>query len=318
MERSDTAPPLDQDRPARTEVLHERAHAGHAGVPPRPHHHPQGAAGSERAPAAAPRAGDVERLRGATGIAQLGGRAAVSGLDRVVDVGGASAVGLPKPLAVDDLVGLAVELARAVAEMHRRGVMHRDIAPANIVVSGEGTLAGGLRGRDLGPRRVPTSRTTARSSGRWPIWRRSRPDGPVGRWMSAPTCTRWARRCTSSRPAPPFGSGDPLRLIHDHLVRAPVPPATGEPGGPRDGVRDRHAPPREGAGQPVPERGRAGARSRGVCAPPAGAADASFTIGRRDGPPRLLPPSRLVGATPRWRRCARPSRRRWRAAAGGC
>src|SRR3984957_14768489 len=24
--------------------------------------------------------------------------------------------------------------------------------------------------------------------------------------------------------APPFGSGDPLRLIHDHLARVPVPP----------------------------------------------------------------------------------------------
>ena len=56
----------------------------------------------------------------------------------LVDAGGASAVELPKPLAVDDLVGLALDLARAVAEMHRRGVMHRDIAPANIVVSGDG------------------------------------------------------------------------------------------------------------------------------------------------------------------------------------
>ena len=25
--------------------------------------------------------------------------------------------------------------------------------------------------------------------------------------------------------APPFGTGDPLRLIHDHLARMPVPPA---------------------------------------------------------------------------------------------
>ena len=24
---------------------------------------------------------------------------------------------------------------------------------------------------------------------------------------------------------PPFGTGDPLRLIHDHLARVPVPPA---------------------------------------------------------------------------------------------
>ena len=29
--------------------------------------------------------------------------------------------------------------------------------------------------------------------------------------------------------APPFGSGDPLRLIHDHLARVPVPPAQVNP-----------------------------------------------------------------------------------------
>ena len=45
---------------------------------------------------------------------------------------------MPKPLAVDELVELAVGLARAVAGMHRRGVMHRDITPANIVISRDG------------------------------------------------------------------------------------------------------------------------------------------------------------------------------------
>ena len=29
--------------------------------------------------------------------------------------------------------------------------------------------------------------------------------------------------------APPFGSGDPLRLAHDHLARVPVPPAEVNP-----------------------------------------------------------------------------------------
>ena len=28
---------------------------------------------------------------------------------------------------------------------------------------------------------------------------------------------------------PPFGTGDPLRLIHDHLARVPVPPAEANP-----------------------------------------------------------------------------------------
>jgi serine/threonine protein kinase len=52
--------------------------------------------------------------------------------------GGASLAGLGKPLAANALSELAVGLARAVAGMHRRGVMHRDISPANIVVSSDG------------------------------------------------------------------------------------------------------------------------------------------------------------------------------------
>ena len=38
-----------------------------------------------------------------------------------------------------DVIGLGVGLARAVEGMHRRGVMHRDITPANILISRAGT-----------------------------------------------------------------------------------------------------------------------------------------------------------------------------------
>ena len=37
--------------------------------------------------------------------------------------------------AADDLIGLAAGLAKVVAGMHGRGVLHRDICPANIVLS---------------------------------------------------------------------------------------------------------------------------------------------------------------------------------------
>ncbi|QRP42726.1 protein kinase [Amycolatopsis sp. FDAARGOS 1241] len=56
----------------------------------------------------------------------------------LADVGGSSLAGLAKPLPVDVLTALAVGLAQAVAGMHRRSVMHRDITPANIVISGDG------------------------------------------------------------------------------------------------------------------------------------------------------------------------------------
>ncbi len=80
----------------------------------------------------------LERLRGVPGVAQLIDAPRYPGSIVLADAGATSLAGLAKPLAVDDLIGLAVELARAVAGMHRRGVMHRDITPANIVISGDG------------------------------------------------------------------------------------------------------------------------------------------------------------------------------------
>src|SRR5690349_9510663 len=81
----------------------------------------------------------LERLRGAAGTAQLADAPKDPGAIVLVDVDGSSLVAVPKPMAPDGLLRLAIDLARAVAEMHRRGVMHRDIAPANIVLSPDGT-----------------------------------------------------------------------------------------------------------------------------------------------------------------------------------
>ncbi|HEX2301188.1 MAG TPA: protein kinase, partial [Pseudonocardiaceae bacterium] len=80
----------------------------------------------------------LERLRGVVGVAQLVDAPRYPGSIVLADAGATSLAGSAKPLAVDDLIGLAVDLARAVAGMHRRGVMHRDITPANIVLSGDG------------------------------------------------------------------------------------------------------------------------------------------------------------------------------------
>ncbi len=78
----------------------------------------------------------LERLRGVAGVVQLA--EAPRDAESVVldDAGRASLAELGKPLAVADLIGLALGLGHAVAGMHRRTVMHRNINPANIVVSG--------------------------------------------------------------------------------------------------------------------------------------------------------------------------------------
>jgi signal transduction histidine kinase/tRNA A-37 threonylcarbamoyl transferase component Bud32 len=239
----------------------------------------------------------LERLRSATGIAQLANAPPYPGSIVLVDVGGASAVELPKPLAIDDLIGLAVDMARAVAEMHRRGVMHRDIAPANIVVSGEGA-----------PCLVDFALATPLAEVRPDFTHHSEIVGTLA--YLAPEQTGRTGRSVDERAdlyalgatlyelatgEPPFGSGDPLRLIHDHLARVPVPPAQVNPAVPAvvSEIVMRLL-------EKEPENRYQTADGlvhdlEAVRDAPAGAARAALRIGEQDFPLRLLPPSRLVG-----------------------
>ncbi|WP_426502549.1 hypothetical protein ACPPVO_33540 [Dactylosporangium sp. McL0621] len=80
----------------------------------------------------------LERLRGVWGVAQLADAPRCPGSVTMTDVGGTSLNALAKPLAVADLVALGAGLARAVAGMHRQGVLHGDITPANILICRDG------------------------------------------------------------------------------------------------------------------------------------------------------------------------------------
>src|SRR5258707_8344884 len=80
----------------------------------------------------------LERLRGVEGVAQLAEAPRYPGSITLVDVGGRSLAALAKPLPVDDLIGLAVQLAATVARMHRRRAIHPDNTPANIGISRRG------------------------------------------------------------------------------------------------------------------------------------------------------------------------------------
>jgi serine/threonine protein kinase len=77
----------------------------------------------------------LERLDGVAGVAQLAVAPRYPGSIVLADAGDASLADRAGPLPAGELTGLAVALARAAAGMHRRGVMHRDITPANIVIS---------------------------------------------------------------------------------------------------------------------------------------------------------------------------------------
>ncbi|MET7401340.1 AAA family ATPase [Dactylosporangium sp. NPDC005572] len=240
--------------------------------------------------------GILERLRGVEGVAQLVEAPRWPGSIVLVDSGGVSLAGLATPMAVDDLIGLATGLARAVAGMHRRGVLHRDIAPANIVISRGGApclvdfaLASSLA--EIRPEFTHHNEIVGTLAYMAP-----EQTGRTGRSVDqrADLYALGATLYELATGAPPFGSGDPLRLIHDHLARVPAPPARVNPAVPAplseivmqllEKEPDNRYQTADGVLYDLERLRDAG---------PA-AAD-GLRVGERDVPPRLLPPSRLVG-----------------------
>ena len=117
---------------------------------------------------------------------------------------------------------------------------------------------------------------------------------------------------------PPFGTGDPLRLIHDHLARVPVPPGEVNPAVPAPlSAIIMHLLEKEPDNRYQTADGLVYDLER-LRSPAAARKRPALRVGEHDFPARLLPPSRLVGRDARWRRWRRRSPTRWRASAGGC
>jgi AAA ATPase domain/Protein kinase domain len=239
----------------------------------------------------------LERLRGVSGVAQLAEAPRYPGSLVLADSGEKSLAGVGKPLAAGDLTGLAVGLARAVAGMHRRGVMHRNITPANIVVS-----SGGV------PCLVDFALAAALAESRPEFMPHTEIAGTLA--YLAPEATGRTGRPVDQRAdlyalgavlyelatgAPPFGTGDPLRLVHDHLARVPAPPTQANPAIPGglsavimhllEKELDNRYQTADGVVYDLERLRDAGAR------PGAG----ELRVGERDVPLRLVPPSRLAG-----------------------
>jgi hypothetical protein len=236
-------------------------------------------------------------LRGVVGVAQLLDAPTYPDSVVLADVGDISLAGLPRPLNGAELIELAVRLARAVAVMHRWGVMHRDITPANVVVSS-----------DSAPCVVDFALASPLAEVRPEFSHHTQIVGTLA--YLAPEQTGRTGRSVDHRAdlyalgatlyelatgAPPFGSGDPLRLVHAHLARVPVPPAELNPAVPArlsaiilhllEKEPDRRYQSAEGLVHDL-ERVRRGQT---------GPASAAARVGERDFPVRLVPPSRLVG-----------------------
>jgi predicted ATPase/signal transduction histidine kinase len=239
----------------------------------------------------------LERLRGVAGVAQLLDAPRFPGSIVVADVGGTSLAGRAKPLAVDELIGLAVRLAGAVASMHRRGVMHRDITPANIVMSGDGApclvdFALATSVAEIGAEFTHHSQIVGTLAYLAP-----EQTGRTGRSVDqrADLYALGATLYELATGSPPFGSGDPLRLTHDHLARVPVAPAQVNPAvpGPLSAIIV-HLLEKEPDHRYQTAEGVLHDLQRLQDAQPDGPA-VGVRIGERDFPPRLLAPSRLVG-----------------------
>ena len=237
----------------------------------------------------------LERLRGVEGVAQVLDAPCYPGSITLADAGEASLAVTVKPLAHDDLIGVAAGLAEAVAGMHGRGVMHRDICPANIVMSSEAApclvsfgLARSLA--EIRPEFTHHSQIVGTLAYLAPE-QTGRTGRPVD--QRADLYALGATLYELATGEPPFGSGDPLRLTHDHLARVPAPPAEINAALPEmlsaiimhllEKEPDDRYQSADGLLYDLQQL-----REPGV-------SPATGRVGARDFPLRLVPPSRLVG-----------------------
>src|SRR5713101_1272236 len=134
---------------------------------------------------------------------------------------------LGAPLETDHFLRLAIDISVAVGRLHRRGLLHKDIKPANIMVN---CLDGQVRLTGFGiASRVPRERQAPEP-----------PETIAGTLAyMAPEQTGRMNRSVDSRSdlyalgvtfyelltgSLPFTAADPMEFIHCHIAREPVPP----------------------------------------------------------------------------------------------
>jgi predicted ATPase/signal transduction histidine kinase/tRNA A-37 threonylcarbamoyl transferase component Bud32 len=252
------------------------------------------------------REGDLERLRrefelGSSldlhGVARPIALTTYQGLPALVLQPLAGLIGPPMP--IGQFLDLAVRMAGALAELHRGGIVHKDVKPENVLVH---PVTRELKLADLGiATRLPREQQPARPP---QLIEGSLP------YMS-PEQTGRTNRAVDSRSdlyslgvtffqmltgRLPFLGGDPLEWVHCHVARAPPPPSALIPEVPVPITRivlrllakmadDRYQT-ASGLRHDL-ERCLAQWRAAGRLAP--------FTLGERDVPDRLQTPQRLYG-----------------------
>ncbi|WP_045739919.1 diguanylate cyclase [Actinoplanes rectilineatus] len=239
----------------------------------------------------------LRRLHGVPGTPQLAAGEQTETLT-LRDFPASPLAGLPLPWDTGELIGFGQALAEVLAGVHRLGVVHRDVSPANILV-----------GPDRRPTLIDFELAVLPSQEREAL---DTDEGLAGTLpYLAPEQTGRTGRPVDHRAdlyslgailyelatgAPPFGRDrDTLSLIHDHLARMPDAPADVTPGLPvglseivmrlLHKEPDRRYQSAEGLAYDLRVLGERRDAGR-----PDG-----FRLGARDFPIRIAPPSRLIG-----------------------
>ena len=131
-----------------------------------------------------------------------------------------------RPIAIDAFLRLALRLCEVVVRVHARGIIHRDIQPANIVIDEEGRPT--LVDFDLATHQ---ERAPDQERMETEVWRAlpyrspeqlGRLDRPVNERSDLYALGVVLYELLAG--TPPFTSADPAELVHAHVAQKPVPP----------------------------------------------------------------------------------------------
>jgi diguanylate cyclase (GGDEF)-like protein len=247
----------------------------------------------------------LRRLDGVEGTPQLVPGAADDGVLVFVDTPVCTLAEIAVPWQVIPLLDVACGLAGSLAAVHRCGVVHRDVCPANVLI----LVVDGVPALDRQPTLIDFELSTMLAEDRFAAvleqglagtlpYLAPEQTGRTGRPVDhrADLYALGATLYELATGGPPFGRDrDPLALVHDHLARVPVAPAEVNPQIPAllSAVIMRLL------SKEPEQRYQSGeglaydlARLREAYG---GGVPAGFVLGERDFPMRLVPPARLVG-----------------------
>ncbi|MEV6344833.1 diguanylate cyclase [Actinoplanes sp. NPDC051851] len=250
----------------------------------------------------------LRRLAGVHGVPQLAVDQEAGAL-RLLGADGVPLAEQAKPWDVAALLELGDGLARILAAVHRRGVVHRDVSPANVLIPAAGLGGGGIGGGESGG--VPSGGESGGGptlidfdlagvpgaefdmlSGTLPYLAPEQ-SGRTGRAVDhrADLYALGATLYELATGEPPFGRDrEPLHLVHDHLAKQPESPSRIDPRIPGQlsaillRLLSKEPEQRYQSGEGLAydlERLKSG--------------NTGFLLGERDFPIRLTPPVRLVG-----------------------